>query len=219
MPRHRHASAGVLLTVLLCFDTIVSAAVPADAPLLHAMFQDHAVLQRDQPIRVWGRAQPGEAVRIALGGNIARTRADGEGRWEVRLPSLKAGGPHTLTASSGLRTQTINDVLVGDVWLCSGQSNMELQVWRSLDANTEIASAAAPTIRLLTVPQAGSVVALETFQGSAQWGTVNPGTLRNFSAACFYFARELQKTVAVPMGLVNAAWGGSRIEAWTSADA
>ncbi len=220
IPTHRHAIAGVLLAVSLCFDTtVVSAEAPADAPLLHAMFQDHAVLQRGRPIRIWGRAQPGEEVRIALAGNRARARANGQGRWEARLPSLKAGGPHTLTASSGLRTQTINDVLVGDVWLCSGQSNMELQVWRSLDASTEIASAAAPTIRLLTVPQAGSVVALETFQGSAQWRIVNSATLRDFSAACFYFARELQKTVDVPMGLVNAAWGGSRIEAWTSADA
>ncbi len=220
MPRHRRVLARLLLVAPLCCGTVVARAEgQADAPLLHAMFQDRAVLQRDQPIRVWGRAQPGQEVRIALAGTTARARADGEGRWEVRLPSLRAGGPHTLTASTGLRTQTINDVLVGDVWLCSGQSNMELPVWRSLDAHTEIARAAGPTIRLLTVPQTGSVVPLETFRSPAQWRTVNPDTLRVFSAACFYFARELQKTIDVPMGLVNAAWGGSRIEAWTSADA
>ncbi|NDK38134.1 9-O-acetylesterase [Pseudoxanthomonas gei] len=192
------------------------AAVPAELPLLHAMFQDHAVLQRGQPIRVWGSATPGQDVRVALAGSRGRARADGEGRWQVSLPALPAGGPHRLTVRSGQRTQSLEDVLVGDVWLCSGQSNMELPVRRSLDADSEIAGAAAPTLRLLTVPQAASVVELDTFQTAVHWQTVSPGTLRDFSAACFYFARELQKKVAVPMGLVSAAWGGSRIEAWMS---
>lgn len=215
-----HRAVGALLAVSsCCIAFAANAAEQGDAPLLHAMFQDHAVLQRDKPIRIWGRARPTAEVRIALAGKKARARADGEGRWEAQLPALKAGGPYTLTATTGDITQAVGDVLIGDVWLCSGQSNMELQVWRSLDARAEIADAAGDTIRLLTVPQAGSVAPLETFPAPTQWRTVTPDTLRDFSAACFYFARELQKTVAVPMGLVNAAWGGSRIEAWTSGDA
>ena len=220
MPRRRLAFEGALLALLFCLNAAVARAeAPADRPLLHAMFQDHAVLQRGQPIRVWGYAQPGQEVRVELAGKLARARGDGEGRWEARLPALKAGGPFKLTASSGPRTQAIEDVLIGDVWLCSGQSNMELQVWRSLDAASEIAGASAPTIRLLTIPQSGSALPLETFRTPPQWRTVSPDTLRDFSAACFYFARELQKTVHVPMGLVSAAWGGSRIEAWISAPA
>jgi len=194
-----------------------------DAPLLHAMFQDHAVLQRNQPIRLWGHAPPGADVRIVLAGKRARSRAGADGRWEAQLPALKAGGPYTLTASAsasaGGRTQRLDDVLVGDVWLCSGQSNMELQVWRSLDARAEIAGAASDTIRLLTVPQTGSATPLDDFSEPTRWQTVAPDTVRDFSAACYYFARELQKSVDVPMGLINAAWGGSRIQAWTSAGA
>ncbi len=130
--------AGVLLATLLCLDTALARAeVPAEPPLFHTMFQDHEGLQRDQPILFWGRAQPGQEVSIALGEARGHARVDGEGRWEAQLSPLQAGGPHVLTARAGSRIQTITDVLVGDVWLCSGQSNMELQVWRSLDANSE----------------------------------------------------------------------------------
>jgi sialate O-acetylesterase len=211
---------GALLAICSCFVALTaSAAEQGDVSLLHAMFQDHAVLQRDKPIQVWGQAKPAEEVRIALAGKKVRARADGEGRWEAQLPALKAGGPYVLTATAGDITQTVSDVLIGDVWLCSGQSNMELQVWRTLDARAEIAGATGDTIRLLTVPQTGSAVPLETFPTPTRWKTVSSDTLRDFSAACFYFARELQKTVDVPMGLINSAWGGSRIEAWISGDA
>jgi sialate O-acetylesterase len=192
----------------------------SDAALLHVMFQDHAVLQREQPLRIWGRTQPGETVSISFAGKRARGRADDAGRWEVRLPALKAGGPHTLAASSSAgATQTVNDVLVGDVWLCSGQSNMELPVWRSLDARSEIAGADNGSIRLLTVPQSGSVVPQESFSAPTRWQTTTSDSLRDFSATCFYFARELQKTVDVPMGLISAAWGGAAIQAWMSGEA
>ena len=217
----RSIAVGSLVLALFASATLPARAQEkAGAPLLHAMFQDHGVLQRDQPLRIWGRAQPGETVSIRFAGKRAQGRADDAGRWEVRLPALKAGGPHTLTASSsGGMTQTVNDVMVGDVWLCSGQSNMELQVWRSLDARAEIAGADNKTIRLLTVPQSGNVVPQENFSTPAQWKTVTPDTLRDFSATCFYFARELQKTVDVPMGLITAAWGGAAIQAWMSGEA
>jgi len=188
-------------------------------PLLHPMFQDHAVVQRGQPVRVWGTAQPGETVKVELAGKRAKARAGDDGRWEAQLPALKAGGPFTLTASAGQQRQVVQDVLVGDVWLCSGQSNMELQVWRTLDARAEIAGADNDRIRLFTVPQVAEVVPAANFSQPVQWQPVDSDSVRDFSAACYYFARELQKTVDVPMGLVNAAWGGSRIQAWISGEA
>ena len=200
---------------------LVPAGVRAEqpSPLLHAMFQDHAVLQRDRPIRIWGQAGPGEQVRIALAGRQATARADAGGRWEVQLPALGAGGPYVIEAQAGTRSQRVGDVLVGDVWLCSGQSNMELQVWRALDARSEIAGAGNDRIRLLTVPQTPGLAPQGSFGGDVAWEPVTPESVREFSATCYFFARELQKSVDVPMGLVDASWGGARIQAWTSGQA
>lgn len=217
--RARCAAALLVMALLPAARAADGEVAEAQAPLLHAMFQDHAVLQRGQPLRIWGQAQPGQRVEVELAGKRASARADADGRWEALLPALPAGGPHTLAVQAGDARQTVSDVLVGDVWLCSGQSNMELQVWRTLDARAEIAGAGNDRIRLLSVPQTGSVVPLETFSSPVRWQPVNPESVRDFSAACYYFARELQKTVDVPMGLVGAAWGGSRIQAWTSAPA
>lgn len=215
-----HRVTSLLLAMALCSVAFAASAEPeTDQSLLQAMFQDHAVLQRDQPIRVWGRAKPNEEVLVTLAGNKMRARADAQGDWKAELPALKAGGPHTLVATAGGTTQTVHDVLVGDVWLCSGQSNMELQVARALDARSEIAGADNDRIRLFTVPQVSAVEPQDNFNQLVRWQPVNPESVRDFSAACYYFARELQKTVDVPMGLVNAAWGGSRIQAWTSAGA
>jgi len=158
-------------------------------------------------------------VQVSLAGLKAKTSVDANGKWEVALPSLPAGGPHTLRVSDGVREQVVNDLLVGDVWLCSGQSNMELPVWRALDASSELNDPSAPTIRLLTVPQVASAVKRDAFSRPIQWKPVDADALRDFSAACYFFARELQKSVDVPMGLIHASWGGSRIEAWIGADA
>jgi sialate O-acetylesterase len=207
-----------LAAVTLTFGDVARAA-PADPALLHAMFQDHAVVQRDQPIRVWGQTKPGENVKVDFAGKRVRSRADKSGHWEAQLPALHAGGPYALTATSAGTTQTANDVLVGDVWLCSGQSNMVLQVKRTLDSRAEMADAHNDKIRMMTVRDATSPVPLATFAQPAPWLTTTPENIPEFSAACYYFARELQKTVTVPMGLINDAWGGARIEAWMSAPA
>ncbi|WP_454832872.1 sialate O-acetylesterase [Pseudoxanthomonas wuyuanensis] len=213
-------AAGALLVFPLCAVSPARAQDNGEAPLLHAMFQDHAVLQRSQPIRVWGRARPGAEVSVAFAGKRARGRAGGDGQWQAQLPALKAGGPYQLIVSTGGgATQIVGDVLVGDVWLCSGQSNMELQVKRTLNSRAEIADADHDSIRLLKVGQKESVVPREDFALPVQWQKTTPENVPEFSAACYYFARELQKTVGVPMGLVNASWGGSRIEAWLSAEA
>jgi sialate O-acetylesterase len=208
------AAAGVLLA---CATPASSQA--ATPPLLNPLFTDHAVLQRDQPIRIWGQAQPGEAVTVSLAKEAAWARANPEGHWQVVLPRLAAGGPYVLSAAaaSGAR-QLVNDVLVGDVWLCSGQSNMVLPVRSTLDADSEIASASNDTIRMLTIPNVGSPMPLASI-APASWLPTSPATVGEFSAACFYFARELQKTVRVPMGLINASWGGSKIRTWLSAPA
>lgn len=215
------AARAVLTGVALVSASFAAPARAADeaSSLLHPMFDDHAVLQRDRPVRVYGMAAAGETVRVEFAGRSARARAGDDGRWEAQLPALEAGGPHTLLVTAGERSQRVSDVLVGDVWLCSGQSNMELQVWRALDARAEIAGAGNDRIRMLTVPQVSDVVPRAKFSEAVEWQPVNPDTVREFSAACYFYARELQKHVDVPMGLIDASWGGSRIQAWTSGGA
>ncbi len=210
---------GWVLAITLGFCAAPSMAQDPVTTLLHPLFQDHAVLQRDQPIPVWGHAAPGATVSVAFAGRTVNARADAGGRWHATLKPTPAGGPYAMSVQAGQATQIVRDVQMGDVWLCSGQSNMELPVRRALDADSEIAAATRPDIRLFTVPKAAAVVPRHDFAAPVAWTPASPETVRDFSAACFYFARELQKTVDVPMGLIQAAWGGSRIEAWTSADA
>jgi len=185
--------------------------------LLNPVFQDHAVLQRDKPINVWGEASPRATLSVSLGSQTVSAQADERGRWYATLPAISAGGPHELAVrtQSG-QSQTVKDVLVGDVWLCSGQSNMVLQVHRSLDSRSEIANSANDAIRMLTVPETSSPRPLDQFMRPVTWKVASPATVPDFSAACFYFARELRKTVDVPMGLIVSAWGGSLIQPWMS---
>ncbi|HWA31160.1 MAG TPA: sialate O-acetylesterase [Rhizomicrobium sp.] len=191
----------------------------AQAPLFSPIFADHAVIQRDRPIPVWGTADSDAEVTVAFAGNSVSTHADADGQWRAKLPAVAAGGPYTLEAKSNGRAQQVNDVLVGDVWLCSGQSNMQLSVSHTLDADTEIASTDNASIRMATIPDAIGGTPLSALAQPAVWQPATPQTVGNFSAACFYFARELQKTVDVPMGLVNASWGGAKIRTWMSKDA
>jgi sialate O-acetylesterase len=181
------------------------------------LFQDHAVLQRDRPIVVWGRAASGEGVSVSLGAATTTTRADPSGQWSVQLPAMSAGGPFVLSAqgSSGVQ-QAVRDVLVGDVFLCSGQSNMELPVRRAGDTDSEIRDSRNDTIRMLSVEHVSSLTVQTEFAGPMAWQSAAPETVPAWSAACFFFGRELQKTVHVPIGLVNASWGGANIRPWMS---
>ncbi|HEX6637291.1 MAG TPA: sialate O-acetylesterase [Steroidobacteraceae bacterium] len=192
------------------------AQAPAERALLDALFVDHAILQRDRPIDVYGHTRPGADVTVALGGVEAHARASAHGRWRAQLPAQAAGGPHVLTASDGTRTQTIDDVLIGDVWLCSGQSNMEFPVRSTHDAYNEAALSANPRIRSVTIPRGSSAAPLEGFDAPLEWKLAAPGNTGHFSAVCYYFVRELQKVVDVPQGIIHASWGGSRIEPWMS---
>jgi sialate O-acetylesterase len=195
---------------------LISVAARAEAPLMDALFADHAVLQRDRAIEVYGHAGPGEEVTVSLGGARAVGRADSQGRWRTKLPALPAGGPHALVAHTPTRSQTANDVLVGDVWLCSGQSNMEWPVRMTHDAGNEAGLSANPRIRHVTIPRGSSAGPRTGFDAPLEWKVAAPGNTEHFSAVCYYFARELQRTVDVPQGLIASSWGGSRIEPWLS---
>ena len=183
--------------------------------LLAGVFQDHMVVQRDRPIEIWGEATAGAQLSVLLGGHSASAIAAGDGTWRAQLPAMPAGGPHRLVVrtTAGL-AQVIEDVLVGDVWLCSGQSNMVLQVHRALDSRAEIAGATDAHIRMLTVPNEISPSPLREFRRTVEWQVTSPDTVANFSALCYFFGRELRRTVDVPLGLVNASWGGSAISSW-----
>lgn len=225
----------VLAIALLCGTALCTAAprqnedekigaVHSARPLLASVFRDHAVLQRERPVRVWGWSAPEDAVTVSLAEGptphvSVQARADATGRWTATLPPMHAGGPFVLTARSEIGAMArARDVLAGDVWLCSGQSNMVLQVHRAIDSRAEIARSANDSIRMLTVPFTRSSTALQDLPAPAKWEPASPETVPEFSAACFFFARELQKHVNVPLGLINASWGGSRIQAWMSAD-
>jgi len=193
----------------------------ADAePFLHPLFTDHMVLQRGVSTSVWGWTRPGSLVAVTLADRSAKGIADAQGKWLVRLEALPAGGPHTMTVS-GPQTAEVRDVMVGDVWICSGQSNMQMPVSGSMNAPTEMAAARHPRIRFFKVPWAGLVPGGPQVMHTepqktvaAHWEVCSPETVGGFSAVGYFFARELQKEVDVPVGLIQAAVGGSPITAW-----
>jgi len=204
----------------LCLLLASLPALGSAAPLqFDSLFGDHAVLQRDQPLHLRGQGAPGSTVVVELAGRTARARVQRDGQWRAALPALPAGGPYVLEARAGNEHVQAQDILVGDVWLCSGQSNMELQVHRTLDSRSELLNARHDDIRLLSVKQVSSPVPQQRFSSPPAWQRADTDSVRDFSAACYYFARELQQQVNVPMGLVNASWGGSRIQAWLGAEA
>jgi len=187
---------------------------PAEAEVrLPAIFGDHMVLQRDAPLTVWGWADPGELVRVSLKADHVKTRADGEGAWRVTLPEQRAGGPFDLHIWAGDGSLVVGDVLIGEVWIASGQSNMEWPVRAANDAEAEIAAADHPRIRLFSVKHAISFEPLDDVEGS--WQVCSPATVAPFSAVAYYFGRRLHTELDVPIGLINSSWGGTIIEAWT----
>jgi len=194
------------------FITLIAAALPLQAEVsLPNIFGDHMVLQREIQNPVWGKAEPGEKVTVSIGGQQHETSADDKGRWRLKLDPLAAGGPYELTVQ-GENTLTFKDVLVGEVWFCSGQSNMQFRLVNSNDADVEIASANYPQIRLLRVPSVGRQEPQDNFKG--EWEVCSPEAVKDFSSVGYFFGRRLHQTLGVPVGLVNNAWGGSSAEAW-----
>ena len=178
-----------------------------------AVFGDSMVVQRDQPIHVWGWTTPSTQVEVTLADKSATAQSDSKGRFDVSLDSLPAGGPHEMTVQAD-QTKTFQDVLVGEVWICSGQSNMQWPVEAANDADLESLTAKYPQIRLITVPQVGTQEPQRDFEG--KWIPCTPETVKDFSAVAYFFGRRLHQTLDVPVGLVDNAWGGSAAEAWVS---
>jgi sialate O-acetylesterase len=202
--------------LLLSLVAALAAGPAAAGPLLNPVFQDHAVLQRDRPIAVWGEAQPGAEVSVELDGTHARATAAADGRWRAELPAHKAGGPLALTARAGGVAQTVSDLMVGDVWLCSGQSNMEFPLVQATNGPGEVASAGDPGIRLLKVSRRSDPRPQASLGPEDQWKVSTPTSAANFSAVCELMGRDLRKTTGAPIGLIDASWGGSIIQDWIS---
>ena len=220
----------LLLTVVTAAALAATAAAPVHAqtvdavatqaaPLLDAMFQDHAVLQRDRPVVVWGRAEPGATVAVSLASARAQAVAGPDGTWRIDMPAMPAGGPYALTARTDGGSQSVVDVMVGDVWLCSGQSNMEFAVRQATNAESEIANARDDGLRLFLVGRSSLPAPSDTPRQVGQWRTTSPESVRDFSAACYFMGRDLRRTENVPVGLIAASWGGSIIEDWLSREA
>lgn len=180
---------------------------------LPALIGDHMLLQRDMPVRVFGKASPGERVSVEFRGQNVSTRTDSLGRWEAWLQPMKPGPAASMTIK-GNNTINVADVLVGDVWVGSGQSNMQWAVQQTDNAEAEIASANQPEIRLFYVPRKTSPVPVDDVE--AKWVVCSPNDVKGFSAALYYFGRELHKELKVPMGLIHSSWGGTPIAAWIS---
>jgi sialate O-acetylesterase len=177
---------------------------------------DGMVMQRHHPVPVWGWASPGTEVTVTFDQQPYRTRADASGGWRVQLPAMAAGGPHTMTIEGAGTHQTVQDILVGDVWVCSGQSNMEWTVANARDAAQEIAAARDRHIRHFKVPLSWANAPEPDLAGGT-WAAADPAQVGDFTAVGYYFARHLRAYVDVPIGLINTSWGGSRIEPWMSA--
>lgn len=186
---------------------------------LASIFSDHMVLQRDVKLPIWGTAAPGAKVEVQLAGTTKEATADKDGKWLVSFNPLKpGGGPLELSVKSGDETIHMTDILVGDVWVASGQSNMEWPMKLTNDAESEIAAADWPEIRFVDVPNVVSSTPLDSFK-SAGWQPVKPENIGDFSAVAYFFARDLHKELNVPIGLIGCNWGGTPMEAWTSREA
>ena len=184
---------------------------------LPKLFGDHMVLQRRQPVPVWGQAEPGAEIRVSFREHRPAARADAEGRWRVELPEMEAGAPAELRIQAGDQTITLTDVRVGEVWLCGGQSNMQMALKSTENAEAEIAAADFPDIRILTVKTRHAPQPREDVEGV--WQICTPETAPDIPAVPYFFARKLWQELKVPVGLISANQGGTCAEAWMPAEA
>jgi sialate O-acetylesterase len=183
---------------------------------LPALISDHMVLQQNQPIRIWGKADPGEAVTVSFRGRRATAKADSGGKWAVSLKPLKAAAPAEMTIT-GANKLRIQDVLVGEVWVGSGQSNMALSVGSAQNADEELANANFPMIRLFEVKHVVADTPQDDVVGA--WTLCTPETARKTSAAGYFFSRDLHRKLKAPVGFIHSSWGGTPAQAWTSRQA
>ena len=199
----------------------------AGALKLADIFADHMVLQRDLAVPVWGWDEPATKVTVTFGDQTKETTADEDGKWMVRLDPMPANAVSAELNVAGSESLKLTDILVGDVWLCSGQSNMEWSVKGCLDSRNpdnpvkdEIQAADFPLIRHVAVPRLTSYdMAKDSFGKTLTWKTCTPGTVPGFTAVGFFFGRELHQDLQIPIGLIHSSWGGTPAEAWTPREA
>jgi sialate O-acetylesterase len=205
-----------LLALCLLFVGVFAVPSLQAAPVLPHIFTDHMVIQRDAPIAVWGWADPNEQIGITIATQAANTTADSRGDWKVELAPMSAGGPFALKIA-GAETIVITDVMIGEVWLASGQSNMVFPLSHATGGSDEAARADYPDIRFFTVPPK---IALEPQNDTrpAAWEICSPETAKEFSAVAYFFAVDLEKKLGVPVGVILSAWSGSAAEEWTAPD-
>ncbi len=191
------------------------------APQLAPVWSDHAVVQRNEPIRIEGTAAAGERVSGTFGGQTATARADAQGRFTLEFPARPATGDSltlTVTGADGSAT-TVSDIVLGDVWLCSGQSNMEWPLYASVGGAGAVQASTDNGLRLLLVPKDTAAAPQSAFSTPTPWALASPESTPPFSAACYYMARQLRQDLEVPIGAINSNWGGSQIRAWLSPEA
>ena len=205
----------VLTALAVTVGSTVFAAVET-LPFVSPVFGEHMVLQRDKPNRIWGWTKPGQIVRVQLGAHVAETKAGQDGRWTVRIQPPDPGGPYTLTIDGPQHVEW-NDILIGDVWLCGGQSNMEMAMRGVRDADQEIAAANQPNLRLCVVDK--KIAYAPGDVPDAAWSVCTSETVGGFSAVGYYFGRRLQQDINIPIGLIQDCVGGTPAESWTSAEA
>jgi len=203
-----------LVVLSLCLLLVLALPAARADVRLPAVFSDNMVLQRGVEVPIWGWAEPAEKVIIGLGpySEVWSAEADKDGKWMVKIGPVNAGAPCELTVK-GKNAITLKNVLVGEVWVCSGQSNMQWSVQRAANPEQEIAAADYPHIRLFSVERNASGQPLDDCVGS--WSECSPATVAQFSAVGYFFGRHLHKQLDVPIGLINTSWGGTRIEPWT----
>lgn len=220
---------GILAALACPFFLLASSALEARASLaLDRVFGDHMVIQREQPVRLWGDADPGAMVTVLLAGQSGTASANATGHWQVQLDPLPAGGPHLLKISSGGETVRLEDILIGEVWLCAGQSNMRWELSKCESAGTAVPAADVPGLRLFDMVGAGHPGATvwddetlerctpEKFYVDPEWRVSSPEAAKDFSAVAYFFGRELHDRLGVPVGLIHNAISGACIEAFIS---
>lgn len=206
-----HKSFAIALAALL-------SAVPGFTQVvLPKILSDHMVIQRELPIHVWGMAKPGETITVTFHGESGAAQANDLGRWGLYLRPATAGGPYQMTVAGNLpeeRAIVINDILVGDVWVASGQSNMEFEMYKASTAAEDLPMASDENLRLIVIKRIAANFPQDDIQGNG-WASSTPETAKNFSAAAWYFAHEIEAREHVPVGVIDSTWGGTPVEAWT----
>jgi sialate O-acetylesterase len=209
------------LSILATLNIAITTAAHAQTLRMPKIFADHMVLQRGEPVRFWGWADPGTRITVEIQSARTATTADAKGNWELMYPPTRAGGPYEvmiLTGEGGGEKLTFKDVYFGDVWLASGQSNMEWKVAESNNAANEIKDSNYPMIRYFEVPNEISSSPLADIAGAApQWVSASPATVARFSAVAWFFAKHNHKEKNVAVGIIDSTWGGTPAEAWVDA--